>query len=38
LHAVKMEFIHPFTQEKIICHAPFIDREPIFVNIDPYEI
>ncbi|CAM3782521.1 RluA family pseudouridine synthase [Mesobacillus thioparans] len=38
LHAVKMEFIHPFTQEKIICHAPFIDEEPIFINIDPYEI
>jgi 23S rRNA pseudouridine1911/1915/1917 synthase len=38
LHAVKMEFSHPFTQEKIICHAPFIDEEPIFINIDPYEI
>ncbi len=38
LHAVKMEFTHPFTQEKIICHAPFIDQPPIFFNIDPYEI
>ncbi|WLR54032.1 RluA family pseudouridine synthase [Mesobacillus subterraneus] len=38
LHAVKMEFTHPFTQEKIICHAPFIDKSPIFFNIDPYEI
>lgn len=38
LHAVKMEFTHPFTQEKIICHAPFIDQPPIFFNIDPHEI
>lgn len=38
LHAVKLEFIHPFTQEKIICHAPFIDHPPIFFNINPYEI
>lgn len=38
LHAVKIEFIHPFTQEKIICHAPFIDQTPIFFNIDLYEI
>jgi 23S rRNA pseudouridine1911/1915/1917 synthase len=38
LHAAKLEFIHPFTQEKIICHAPFIDHPPIFLNIDPYEI
>ncbi|WNF23946.1 RluA family pseudouridine synthase [Mesobacillus jeotgali] len=38
LHGVKMEFTHPFTQEKIICHAPFIDQPPIFLNIDPYEI
>jgi 23S rRNA pseudouridine1911/1915/1917 synthase len=38
LHAAKLEFTHPFTQEKIICHAPFIDHPPIFLNIDPYEI
>jgi 23S rRNA pseudouridine1911/1915/1917 synthase len=38
LHAAKLELIHPFTQEKIICHAPFIDHPPIFLNIDPYEI
>lgn len=38
LHAVKLEFVHPFTQEKIICHAPFIDHPPIFFNINPYEI
>lgn len=37
LHAVKLEFTHPFTQEKITCHAPFIDEEPIF-TIDPYSI
>lgn len=38
LHAVKLEFIHPFSQEKIICHAPFIDQPPIFFNINPNEI
>ncbi|MEH7884630.1 RluA family pseudouridine synthase [Bacillus sp. JJ1609] len=38
LHAVKLELIHPFTQEKIICHAPFIDQPPIFFNINPYDI
>lgn len=38
LHAAKMEFNHPFTQEKIICHAPFIDQQPIFLNIDPNDI
>lgn len=38
LHAVKMEFTHPFTLEEIICHAPFIDQPKIFINIDPYEI
>lgn len=38
LHAVKLELVHPFTQEKIICHAPFIDQPPIFFNINPYDI
>ena len=38
LHAVKLEFVHPFTQEKIICHAPFIDNPPIFKDIDPTQI
>ncbi|RSD29206.1 RluA family pseudouridine synthase [Mesobacillus subterraneus] len=38
LHAVKLEFIHPFTQEKIECHAPFIDQPPIFLNIELYDI
>ena len=30
LHAAKLEFVHPFTGEEIICHAPFIDDPPIF--------
>lgn len=34
LHAGKLEFIHPLTEEKIICHAPFIDQQPIFKDID----
>jgi 23S rRNA pseudouridine1911/1915/1917 synthase len=34
LHAAKLEFTHPFTQEAIICHAPFIDLANIFHNID----
>jgi 23S rRNA pseudouridine1911/1915/1917 synthase len=38
LHAVKLEFIHPFTNEKIICHAPFLDDHKIFTDIDPYTI
>jgi len=36
LHAAKLEFIHPFTQEKIVCHAPFIDQPVIFKDIDIY--
>ncbi|WP_338451296.1 RluA family pseudouridine synthase [Niallia oryzisoli] len=38
LHAVKLEFIHPFTEEKIICHAPFLDNHEIFMGINPYSI
>jgi 23S rRNA pseudouridine1911/1915/1917 synthase len=38
LHAVKIEFDHPFTSESIVCHAPFLDQPPIFKNIDPYSI
>jgi 23S rRNA pseudouridine1911/1915/1917 synthase len=38
LHAVKMELNHPFTEELIICHAPFMDHPPIFKNVDPYSI
>ncbi|OIK11492.1 RNA pseudouridine synthase [Bacillus sp. MUM 116] len=34
LHAAKLEFIHPFTEEKIICHAPFTDKPAIFKDID----
>lgn len=30
LHARKMEFIHPITEEKIFCEAPFLDTPPIF--------
>lgn len=32
LHAAKLEFTHPFTNEKIVCHAPFMDE--IFRDID----
>ncbi|MFB6469278.1 RluA family pseudouridine synthase [Cytobacillus sp. Hz8] len=38
LHAVKMEFLHPFTMEEIVCHAPFLDEPPIFQEIDPYDL
>lgn len=38
LHAVKIEFLHPITFEKIICHAPFMDQPPIFKEIDIYDI
>jgi 23S rRNA pseudouridine1911/1915/1917 synthase len=38
LHGVKLEFKHPFTQEHVICHAPFMDNPPIFTDIDPYDI
>ncbi|WP_066316581.1 RluA family pseudouridine synthase [Bacillus sp. FJAT-29814] len=34
LHAAKLEFTHPFTEEKIVCHAPFKDEPDIFKNID----
>ena len=38
LHAVKLEFTHPFTRERISCHAPFLDEQEIFLNIDPYQV
>jgi 23S rRNA pseudouridine1911/1915/1917 synthase len=38
LHAAKLEFTHPFTRKKIVCHAPFIDDPPIFKDVDPYHI
>ena len=30
LHAAKLEFTHPITEEEIICYAPFIDQPAIF--------
>jgi 23S rRNA pseudouridine1911/1915/1917 synthase len=38
LHAVKLEFSHPFTLEKVECQAPFLDDPPIFKDIDIYSI
>nr|WP_263328466.1 RluA family pseudouridine synthase [Neobacillus sp. Marseille-Q6967] len=38
LHAAKLEFLHPFTEERIICHAPFIDEPSIFKNINVFSI
>ncbi|HLU21442.1 MAG TPA: RluA family pseudouridine synthase [Bacillaceae bacterium] len=33
LHAKKIEFIHPFTLEKINVEAPFLDSPPIFPKV-----
>lgn len=38
LHAVKLEFVHPLTEEKVTCHAPFLDQSTIFTEIDPFSI
>lgn len=38
LHAAKLEFIHPFTEEKIVCYAPFKDDPVIFSNIDVHSL
>ncbi|MDR7001749.1 RluA family pseudouridine synthase [Neobacillus niacini] len=38
LHAAKLEFLHPFTEEKIVCHAPFTDKPVIFQDIDLYTL
>lgn len=38
LHAIKLEFTHPFTLESVTCIAPFIDKPEIFKGIDPYTI
>ncbi|MEH7501792.1 RluA family pseudouridine synthase [Neobacillus drentensis] len=38
LHAAKIEFIHPFTRDKIVCHAQFLDQPVIFKDIDIYSI
>lgn len=34
LHAAKLEFIHPLTNELISCFAPFLDDPPIFPAYD----
>ncbi|WP_445486512.1 RluA family pseudouridine synthase [Niallia sp. 03133] len=38
LHAVKIQFTHPITEEKIECYAPFLDDPAIFPSIDIYSI
>lgn len=38
LHAAKLEFNHPFSQDKIECFAPFTDLPEIFNCIDVYSI
>ncbi|MGX6442403.1 RluA family pseudouridine synthase [Neobacillus sp. K501] len=38
LHAGKLEFSHPITEEIIICFAPFIDQETIFIDVDVYDL
>ena len=30
LHAIRLEFVHPFTKENIVCFAPFLDLPAIF--------
>lgn len=38
LHAAKLEFKHPLSEEKVICFAPFIDEPAIFKELNVYEI
>ncbi|MDQ1147268.1 23S rRNA pseudouridine1911/1915/1917 synthase [Bacillus sp. SORGH_AS 510] len=38
LHAAKLEFHHPITQEKITCHAPVLDLQELFKQIDVYTL
>lgn len=38
LHAVKLEFLHPLTEERITCHAPFLDQPTIFTEVNPFSI
>ncbi|WP_040347571.1 RluA family pseudouridine synthase [Neobacillus bataviensis] len=38
LHAAKLEFPHPLTEEKVVCHAPVIDSLNVFKHIDIYSI
>lgn len=33
LHAQQIEFIHPISEEKILCKAPFLDMPPIFPDL-----
>lgn len=35
LHAVKLEFTHPFTERPITCFASFLDHPIIFTDIHP---
>lgn len=37
LHAIKVAFIHPFTEEKIVCYAPFLDQPLIFPEM-PFDL
>lgn len=38
LHAAKLEFPHPFFDEKIVCYAPFLDKPAIFKGLDLYSL
>ena len=38
LHAAKLEFNHPLTQELITCHAPIQDLQNLFQSIDIYSL
>lgn len=38
LHASKLELIHPFTEEKIECFAPFLDEPELFKAIDIHSL
>lgn len=38
LHAMKLQFFHPFTRELISCIAPFLDHPPIFPNVNLEEL
>ncbi|THE10922.1 RluA family pseudouridine synthase [Bacillus timonensis] len=33
LHAARIQLVHPLTNEKIMCEAPFLDSPPIFEKI-----
>ena len=38
LHAAKLEFTHPLTEDRIECYAPFLDSPPIFKEVDLYRL